>query len=153
MSTLVNTKLDFGAARRITNLAAGAANGEPVVFEQLAAAIEGIAWKDNARVAGQVNITIAAPGANIDGIAMVVNDRFLAANQTVATENGVYIWTTRSPPPAAAASFCAPRPRRCWMPGSIRRRRKMSSSPTCIGITPAAWNISRRRCSISRPPK
>lgn len=102
MSTLVNTKLDFGAARRITNLAAGAANGEPVVFEQLAAAIEGVAWKDNVRVASIANVTVSAPGAAIDGITLAASDRVLLKDQTVATENGIYIFNGAATPATRA---------------------------------------------------
>lgn len=98
MSTLVNTKLDFGNQRRITNLAPGAATGEPVTFEQMNAAIEGLAWKDNVRVAAQVNTTISSPGATINGITMAANDRVLLPNQTTPTENGIYIWNGAATP-------------------------------------------------------
>ncbi len=98
MPLLVNSKLDFGNARRITGLAAGAAAGEPVVFEQLNAAIEGVAWKDNVRVAAQVNTTVASPGATINAITMVSNDRVLLNNQTSVPENGIYIWNGSAVP-------------------------------------------------------
>ncbi|MFF4777623.1 hypothetical protein ACFY05_32830 [Microtetraspora fusca] len=48
--------------------------------------------KDPVRVATQSNINLASPGANIDGVAMVVGDRFLAAGQSVGTQNGIYTW-------------------------------------------------------------
>lgn len=103
MAVLVNTKYDFGNARRLTNLAPGAATGEPVVFEQLNAAIEGIAWKDNVRVAAQVNTTVASPGATINAITMVAGDRALLPNQTSAPENGVYVWNGAAVPMTRAA--------------------------------------------------
>ncbi len=90
--------LDFGNARRITNLAAAQAAGEPVVYEQLQAAIEGVAWKDNVRVAASTNITIASPGAAIDGITMAANDRVLLRGQTSIPENGIYIWNGAATP-------------------------------------------------------
>ena len=95
---LVASKMDFGGQRRITNLAAGAANGEPVVFEQLNAAIEGVAWKDSCRVASQVNVTLTSPGATIDGISMVSGDRVLIRAQTTQSENGIYIWNGAATP-------------------------------------------------------
>lgn len=98
MTVLVNTKYDFGGARRLTNLAAGAANGEPVVFEQMNALIQGLSWKDNVRVASTVNVTVASPGATIDAITMVAGDRALLKNQTTTTENGVYIWNGAATP-------------------------------------------------------
>jgi hypothetical protein len=98
MSLLINTKLDFGNARRITNLAAAAATGEPVTFEQLNSALEGIAWKDNVRVSPSVNVTIASPGATLDSINMVSGDRVLLRAQTTQTENGIYVWNGSAVP-------------------------------------------------------
>ena len=98
MTTPVNTILDFGGARRITNLAAAAASGEPVTFEQMNAAIEGIAWKDSVRVASTANINISSPGATIDGVTMSAGDRVLLKNQSTQTENGIYIWNGAAVP-------------------------------------------------------
>jgi hypothetical protein len=92
MSVLVNTKLDFGSARRITNLAPGAAAGEPVTYEQMNAALEGLSWKDNVRVSPSVNVTISSPGSTLDGIAMAAGDRVLLRAQTTASQNGIYVW-------------------------------------------------------------
>jgi hypothetical protein len=92
MATPVTQKLDFGNARRITNLAAGAANGEPVVYEQLQAAIEGLAWKDDVKAAMSTNVNLASPGATIDGVTMAAGDRFLVVGQTTTNENGIYVW-------------------------------------------------------------
>lgn len=103
MTTLVNVKLDFGGARRLTNVAPAAANGEPVVFEQLNAAVEGIAWKDSVRVASTANINLAAPGATIDGVTMAANDRFLAKDETSVPTNGLYIWNGAATPATRAA--------------------------------------------------
>lgn len=103
MTTLVNVKLDFGGARRITNLAAGAATGEPVTYEQLNAVAEGISWKDNVRVASTVNVTVASPGTTIDGITMASGDRVLLKNQTSTTENGIYIWNGSATPMTRSA--------------------------------------------------
>lgn len=98
MSTLVNDKLDFGNARRITNLAPGAATGEPVTYEQMNAAVEGLAWKDDVRLASTVNVTVASPGSSIDGSTPATNDRILLKNQTSVPENGIYIWNGAAVP-------------------------------------------------------
>lgn len=87
---------------KITGLPASTANGEPVVHEQLQAAIEGISWKDSVRVAAPANINLASPGANVDGIAMVAGDRFLAPNQTLPAANGIYIWNGAAVPATRA---------------------------------------------------
>jgi hypothetical protein len=52
----------------------------------------GLSWKEAARAASTGNITIAAPGATIDGVAMAANDRFLAKDQTTGAEKGIYVW-------------------------------------------------------------
>lgn len=92
MTIPVNAKLDFGAARRITNLAPGAAAGEPVTYEQLNAALEAIAWKDNVRVSTTGNINLSSPGSTIDGVTMAASDRVLVKSQTSVPANGIYIW-------------------------------------------------------------
>jgi len=52
----------------------------------------GLAVKDPVRVALTSNVNLAAPGATLDGVTMVANDRFLVAGQTTGTQNGIYIW-------------------------------------------------------------
>lgn len=49
-------------------------------------------WKDSCRVAVESNISLAAPGATLDGVTMAVNDRVLLAGQTTASQNGLYVW-------------------------------------------------------------
>jgi hypothetical protein len=49
-------------------------------------------WKLPVKVAIGTNISLTAPGATIDGIAMSAGDRFLAFGQTTASQNGSYIW-------------------------------------------------------------
>ena len=98
MPTPVKTTLDFEGRRGITGLAAATQASEPVIFSQLNSAIEGLAWKDSVRVATQANINLAAPGATIDGITMVANDRVLVRAQTAGAENGLYIWNGAATP-------------------------------------------------------
>lgn len=77
---------------KLKNFPAATANGELVVYEQLNAAIEGVAWKDSCRVATQSNLNLSSPGASIDGISMATGDRVLVRAQTTASENGIYLW-------------------------------------------------------------
>lgn len=53
-----------------------------------------IGWQPKADVAtgSSANINIAAPGAIINGRTMVTNDRFLAKDQTLPAQNGIYVW-------------------------------------------------------------
>ncbi len=98
MASPVNTILDFGGARRITNLGAAQAATEPVILSQLQSAIEGLAWKDSVRVASTVNVTISSPGTAIDGITLTTGDRVLLKNQTSQPENGIYIFNGSASP-------------------------------------------------------
>ena len=94
----LKTRFDAENRKPFINAAPSTANGEVVVHEQLNAAIQGLGWKDNCRVASTVNITIASPGATIDAITMVSGDRVLAKNQTTVPENGIYVWNGAATP-------------------------------------------------------
>lgn len=98
MATLVLRTLDFNNATKITNLPDGTNPQDAATVAQLNAAIEGIAWKDSVRVSAQGNINLAAPGATVDGIAMVSGDRFVARTQTAGAENGIYVWNGAATP-------------------------------------------------------
>ncbi len=98
MTIDVQTSLDFGGARRICNLPAPIAAGDAVPKSYVDNAVEGLAWKDNCRVATQSNVSIASPGATVDGITMTANDRILVRAQTAQAENGIYIWNGASVP-------------------------------------------------------
>jgi hypothetical protein len=39
------------------------------------------------------NVSLSAPGASLDGVTLAVNDRLLLADQTDATQNGIWVWT------------------------------------------------------------
>ena len=82
MAIALKTRFDAENRKPFINAAPSTANGEVVVHEQLNAAIQGLGWKDNCRVASTVNLAIAGPGAAIDVITMVAGDRVLAKNQT-----------------------------------------------------------------------
>jgi hypothetical protein len=98
MAIDVKRTMDFGGVARITNLPNAASDQEPATLAQLKAQIEGLAWKENVRVAAQVNTTIASPGATINAITMAANDRVLLMSQTTVTENGIYIWNGAATP-------------------------------------------------------
>jgi phage-related tail fiber protein len=63
-----------------------------VTKQQLDAVSSGLDVKASVHVASTGNLTLAAPGANIDGVAMVAGDRVLLKNQTAPAENGIYVW-------------------------------------------------------------
>lgn len=98
MAIDIQRSLDFGNSRRILNLPDGVGDQEPATIAQLKAQIEGLAWKDNVKVSTQSNINLTSPGASINGITMVLNDRVLVPLQSVASENGIYIWNGAAVP-------------------------------------------------------
>ncbi len=92
MAKQILTDIDFGGTSRITNLPDPTLAQHPATKAYVDSAIEGLAWKDSVRVATQGNLSIASPGATIDGITMATNDRVLVRAQTAQPENGIYIW-------------------------------------------------------------
>lgn len=53
--------------------------------------ISGIKWKAPARLASVANVVLSAPGS-IDGVSLASDDRILLKNQTVPSENGLYVF-------------------------------------------------------------
>ena len=94
----VQTSLDFGGVRKIQNLPAPSAAADAATKGYVDSAVEGLAWKDSCRVATQANLSLASPGATIDGITMAATDRVLVRSQTAPAENGIYIWNGAATP-------------------------------------------------------
>jgi hypothetical protein len=84
--------LDFGSNAKVINLPTPTAGGDAATKSYVDSAIEGLAWKESARVATQANLNLASPGASIDGITMALSDRVLVRAQSVPNQNGIYIW-------------------------------------------------------------
>lgn len=94
----VQTSLDFGGVRKIQNLPTPSAAADAATKGYVDSAVEGLAWKDSCRVATQANLSLASPGATIDGITMAANDRVLVRSQAAPAENGIYIWNGAATP-------------------------------------------------------
>ncbi len=92
MATPVKTTLDFTGGGRALGLPTPVQGDEAANKDYVDSAVEGLAWKDSVRVSTQGNISLASPGATIDGITMSLNDRVLVRAQSAQTENGIYIW-------------------------------------------------------------
>lgn len=73
------------------------------VRDAILALINGGDYKQSVKVASTAAINLAAPGANIDGVAMVAGDRFLEKDNATAANRGIYIWNG-----AAVAATRAP---------------------------------------------
>jgi hypothetical protein len=98
MAKLVRTDLDFGGLLRVKNLANPVDPGDATTKAYVDSLVEGLAWKDNVRVATTGNINLSAPGDTIDGVTLSAGDRVLVKNQTSAAENGIYIYNGPSTP-------------------------------------------------------
>lgn len=88
-----HTNINMQSGARIVGLQSAAAFDEPVTLAQMQAQLEGVSWKNSVRVASTVNLTLTAPGASIDGVAMAPGDRVLVKDQTTVSQNGLYVWT------------------------------------------------------------
>lgn len=102
MAKPVLVNLDFGSVAKVVNLPSPTATGDAATKGYVDSAVEGLAWKDSARVATQANLNLAAPGAAVDGVAMAANDRMLVRSQTAGAENGVYIFNGSATPATRA---------------------------------------------------
>jgi hypothetical protein len=94
----VASNLDFQSATRAINLPAPQDPGDATPKSYVDSLIEGLAWKDNARVATQSNINLSAPGAAVDGVTMASQNRVLVKAQTTASQNGIYVWNGAATP-------------------------------------------------------
>jgi hypothetical protein len=77
---------------KLTNLADGTADQDAVNLRQLQNAINGIDWKESARVATTANINLAVAPSSIDGVTLTSGDRVLVKDQTSLPENGIYVF-------------------------------------------------------------
>jgi phage-related tail fiber protein len=102
MAKLVLADLAFSGAK-ISGLPISAADGEPVVHQQLTSALTGLKWKASVRAATTGNVSLSAPGATMDGVTLALNDRVLVKDQTAGAENGIYVWTASGSALARAA--------------------------------------------------
>lgn len=83
--------LDMGTFK-VTNMADGTADTDGVTVRQLVNSINGIDWKESARLATQSNINLALAPALIDNVAPANGDRILVKAQASLPENGIYIY-------------------------------------------------------------
>lgn len=103
MPKIIASDLDFNSIAKILNLPTPSAGGDAVNKAYVDSAVEGLAWKDSCRVATSSNVSLASPGATLDGIAMASGDRVLVRGQTTQSQNGIYVWNGAATPMTRAA--------------------------------------------------
>lgn len=86
-------KVDLNmTGNQVKNVADGSAASDAVNLSQLQSYARGATWKDSVRVASTGNVTVAGPGASIDGVTLSNGDRVLLKNQSTGSQNGIYIF-------------------------------------------------------------
>lgn len=90
------TDLDLQSVSKVINVPTPSAAGDAVPKSYVDSAVEGLAWKDSARVGTQSSINLASPGATVDGVTMASQDRVLVRNQSTQSQNGIYVWNGAS---------------------------------------------------------
>lgn len=89
-------------SQQFSNLAAAASGGQAVEYGQFQAALAniqvGMDFKEHAEIAALANVSIAAPGANVNGRVMLAGDRTLLTNQTNHVQDGLWQWNGAAVP-------------------------------------------------------
>lgn len=86
------TDIDLQSTSKVINVPTPSAAGDAVPKSYVDSAVEGLAWKDSARVGTQSNINLSSPGSTVDGVTMASQDRVLVRNQSTQSQNGIYVW-------------------------------------------------------------
>ena len=92
-------------SQRITSLATPSAGTDATTKDYVDSLITGLELRDEVRVAAKTNITVASPGASIDGVALSAGDRVLLTAQSTGSQNGIYVWNGAATPMTRATDF------------------------------------------------
>lgn len=91
-SKIILVDLDLQNAARVRNVLNPVNPQDVATKAYVDSYLEGLAWKDDVRVATTSNISLTTPPSTIDGVTLAVGDRILVKDQTTQSENGIYIY-------------------------------------------------------------
>ena len=103
MAKQILTNFDFNNVSKIVNLPVPTDPADAATKQYVDSAVEGLSWKDEVIVASVSNIDISSPGVTIDGVTLGTNDRVLLKDQTVLSQNGIYVFNGSSTPMTRSA--------------------------------------------------
>lgn len=88
--------------QQVSSLPTATAGGQAVEYTQFQTALAniqvGMDFKEHVDIVAVANTSVAAPGANINGRAMVAGDRVLLTAQTTTSQNGIWTWNGAATP-------------------------------------------------------
>jgi len=91
------TAVNFNS-QRITSLADPVGSQDAVTKAYADALIATGNNKGTVRVASTANVNISLPGGTLDSVTLIANDLILLKDQTTASENGLYVWSSARTP-------------------------------------------------------
>ncbi|MEV4576028.1 hypothetical protein AB0K16_22560 [Nonomuraea jabiensis] len=88
---------DFGGTK-LQNVQDGTASTDVVTKQQLDAAVSSVTsnldFKGSVRVASTANVSTTSAPATVDGVSLASGNRLLLKDQTTASENGIWVFTS-----------------------------------------------------------
>jgi hypothetical protein len=95
VTILVDSNLDFQNVNKALNLPTPTGPGDAASKSYVDAAQVGVLYKTEVIAASiGVNVSITAPGANLDGVALAAGNRILLKDQTTGSQNGLWVWNS-----------------------------------------------------------
>lgn len=134
-------------SQKIANLADPSAAGDAATKQYVDNIARGLSWKTPVRAASTANVTLASPGATLDGVTLTAGDRVLLKHQAAAAENGIYTWmASGSPltrtPDASSAGELVPGAAVSVAEGTVNADKVfivISDTAITIGTTAQTW--------------
>jgi hypothetical protein len=82
----------FASAQSLRWAGTATNSDDLVTKKDLDGVAAGLHWKDSVAVRSVSNVNLSSPGASINGVSLSSGNRVLLADQTDATQNGIYVW-------------------------------------------------------------